>query len=181
MDGEESVMQMVGPGKPIIETSILLNSPFPASAQATNNAKILSIPASIIRESIKDNQNLARNMLASMANQSKDLINQLGQLTLKTAKQRVGWFLLNLLLKDNKQSNNINLPYDKSLIASYLGMKPETFSRVLQSLKDDEELDIKRNVITLSDAFSLCQYCDGETASKCVHHNSDKCTEGDII
>lgn len=176
-EGEESIMQMVGIGSPALGTTIVSNSSFPASAQIISKAKVLSIPAVIIREYIRKNNDLANNMLATIANQSKDLISQLGQLTLQTAQQRVGWFLLDLFLKEGEKGNNVSLPYDKSLIASYLGMKPETFSRMLQTMKDENELEVDKNVITLSDAFSLCHYCDNETASKCNYQDSNECPE----
>lgn len=174
-DGEEAVLQMVGEKKGIVETAVLLGTPMPVSAKVVENAKILSIPSSAIREYIKSNRDLASNMLSTMAQQSKELINKLGLLTLKSAEQRLGWFLLNLFLENDKQLNEIRLPYDKSLIASYLGMKPETLSRALQLLKENGSISIERNLITLSDVFSLCEYCDSETGDKCKLHNTEKC------
>lgn len=174
-DGEEAVLQMVGEKKGIVETAVLLGTPMPVSAKVVENAKILSIPSSAIREYIKSNRDLASNMLSTMAQQSKELINKLGLLTLKSAEQRLGWFLLNLFLENDKQLNEVRLPYDKSLIASYLGMKPETLSRALQLLKENGSISIDRNIITLSDVFSLCEYCDSETGNKCSLHNTEKC------
>ena len=50
------------------------------------------------------------------------------------AAQRVGCFILRLLNK--KQPNLIiNLPCNKTLLASHLGMKRETFSRALNDLR----------------------------------------------
>jgi CRP-like cAMP-binding protein len=178
-DGEETVLQMVGEKKGIVETAILLGTPMPVSAKVVENAKILSIPSSAIREYIKSNRDLASNMLSTMAQQSKELINKLGLLTLKSAEQRLGWFLLNLFLENDKQLNEIRLPYDKSLIASYLGMKPETLSRALQLLKENDSISIDRNIITLSNIFSLCEYCDSETGEKCKLHNTEKCPNFD--
>jgi len=51
---------------------------------------------------------------------------------LKTATERVGWFLLKLGMEQNAgKANAITLPYDKTTIASFLDMTPETFSRTL--------------------------------------------------
>ncbi len=180
IDGAESVIQMIGPGKTIAETSVLLNTAFPTSAKVVEDAKILSIPASIIREKIKHNSNLAQNMLISVASHSQELLHQIGQINLKTSQQRVAWFLLNLFLENGKRVEGTKLPYDKSLIASYLGMKPETFSRALQNLKEEGNILIKQNNIILSRPHSLCEYCDTETASKCNLHNNDKCINPDL-
>jgi CRP-like cAMP-binding protein len=180
VDGEEAVLQIIGSGRGIIETSVLLDAPFPTGAKVVESAKILSIPSSIVRECIKNNGNLANNMLSTVANSSKELLNQLSQLSLKTVQERVGWFLLNLSLENERAatsrvSSSFELPYDKALIASYLGMKPETLSRALQSLKEEGSVSVERDTVKLSEKTSLCKYCDSETETKCKRHNTSEC------
>jgi len=120
----------------------------------------------ILRDTIRANRELAINMLATVANRSQSLISQFEQLTLKSVTERVGWFLLNLSHNGGENALRFTLPYDKGLIASYLGMKPETFSRALQQLKDNG-IRVERNVVTLPDHFALCEFCDLEIAGKC--------------
>ena len=175
-DGQESVLQVMSAGDGLLETVIFNNTPFPVNAQAVDNVKLLSIPASIIREKLQHNKELAINMLATVAGRSQAMISQFEQLTLKTVTQRVGWFLLKLFLENGERTKNLKLPYDKSLIAAYLGMKPETFSRTLQTLKE-QGIDIGRNAVSLPDVFALCNYCDTELATKCTRHNTDECPD----
>lgn len=177
-DGEESVLQVINVGESLLETVIFDNSPFPVNAQAVDNVKLLSIPASIVREKLQNNKELAINMLSSVAGRSQELINQFEQLTLKTVTQRVGWFLLKLFLESGERSRNLELPYEKSLIAGYLGMKPATFSRTLQTLKE-QGIDIDRNTISLPDVFALCNYCDRELAARCSRAESGACPNPD--
>ncbi len=174
-DGQESVLQVMTVGGTLLETVIFNNSPFPVNAQAVDDVKLLSIPASIIREKLQNNKELAINMLATVAGRSQALISQFEQLTLKTVTQRVGWFLLKLFLENGDRTKGIKLPYDKSLIAGYLGMKPETFSRTLQTLKEEQGIDIERNTINLPDMFALCDYCDSDVADKCPRHDTKDC------
>lgn len=178
VDGQESILQVMTVGDPLLETVIFNNSPFPVSAQAVDHVKLLSIPASIVRETLKNNKELAINMLSTVAGRSQALISQFEQLTLKTVTQRVGWFLLKLFLENNERTRNLKLPYDKSLIAGYLGMKPETFSRTLQTLKE-QGIDIDKNSVSLPDVFVLCDYCDMELAAKCSRHGTDACPNPD--
>ena len=177
-DGQESVLQVMSAGEPLLETVIFNNAPFPANAQAVDNVQLLSIPASIVREKLQSNKELAINMLTTVAGRSQAMISQFEQLTLKTVNQRVGWFLLKLFLENGEQTKNLRLPYDKSLIAGYLGMKPETFSRTLQSLKD-QGIDIDRNSVSLPDVFALCDYCDMELTARCSRHGTDECPNPD--
>lgn len=117
-------------------------------------------------------------MLSTVAGRSQALISQFEQLTLKTVTQRVGWFLLKLFLENGERTKQIKLPYDKSLIAGFLGMKPETFSRTLQALKE-HGIHIDRNVITLPDVYALCDFCDADLASKCSRAGTKECPNPD--
>ncbi len=177
-DGQESVLHVMTKGETLLETVLFSNAPFPVNAQAVDAVKLLSIPASIIREKIQNNKDLSYNMLSTVAERSQNLIHQFEQLTLKTVTQRVGWFVLKLFLENGERKNGTRLPYDKSLIASYLGMKPETFSRTLQVLKE-QGIDIDKHSITLQDVFALCDYCDMELASKCSRAGTAECPNGD--
>lgn len=174
VEGQESVLQVMTRGGALLETTIFSHAPFQVSAQAAENAKLLSIPASIMREKLQHDKQLAINMLSMAAGRSKDLISHFGQLTLKTVTQRVGWFLLKLFLERGECALDLKLPYDKSLIAGFLGMKPETFSRTLQVLKE-RGIDIDRNTVTLPDIFALCDYCDMDIAGKCDRAGSVEC------
>lgn len=174
VDGQESILQVMTVGETLLETVIFSNAPFPVTAQAVDNVKLLSIPATIIREKLQNNKELAINMLSTVAGRSQALISQFEQLTLKTVTQRVGWFLLKLFLENGERTKNLKLPYDKSLIAGYLGMKPETFSRTLQALKE-QGIDIEKNNVSLPDVFALCDFCDMELATKCSRSGTKEC------
>jgi len=174
VDGQESILQVLSTGDNMLETVIFNDTPLPVNAQAVDNVKLLSIPASMIREKLKNNHALAVNMLSTVSGRSQALISQFEQLTLKTVTQRVGWFLLKLFLESGDRTKNLKLPYDKSLIAGYLGMKPETFSRTLQTLKD-QGIDVERSSISLPDVFALCDFCDSDLAAGCSRHNTPEC------
>lgn len=180
VDGHEAVLQVMTAGETLLETVIFSNSPFPVTAQAVEPVKLLSIPASIVRDRLQNNKELAINMLSTVAGRSQALISQFEQLTLKTVTQRVGWFLLKLFLENGERTKNLKLPYDKSLIAGYLGMKPETFSRTLQSLKE-QGIDIDKNQVSLADVFVLCDYCDMELAEKCTRAGTKDCPNPDCV
>lgn len=177
-DGHESVLQVMAAGEALLETVLFNSAPLPVSAQAVENVKLLSIPASIVREKLQNNKELAINMLSTVAGRSQALISQFEQLTLKTVTQRVGWFLLKLFLENGERTKNLKLPYDKALIAGYLGMKPETFSRTLQTLKE-QGIDIDRDTVSLPDVFALCNYCDMELSARCDRSGTEACPNPD--
>ena len=174
IDGEEGILQMLSAGDSIMESTIFLNATFPASAQVVDDATVLSLPAPIFREQLKNNNALVMNFLTSMSHRSQDLIRQIEYARLKSVDERVGWFLLKLLLEQGSTSRVVKLPYDKTLIASYLDMKRETFSRSLKRLKD-KGFKIGNNTIEMPDIKALCDFCDLSLAQTCRLHGKPEC------
>ncbi len=178
--GDETVLQMLSSGDAIMETAVLLNLSYPVSAQIAENATILSLPAPVFRERIKQDSDLATNFLTSMSYRSQGLINKMALSRLKTVDERVGWFLLKLALEQGHKTRYIDLPYEKSLIASYLDMKRETFSRALKRFKQ-KGFKIENNRVILPALTSLCEFCDQSLAEQCPRFNRDECCHYDFL
>lgn len=178
--GEETIVQMLTSGDMIAESAVFLNAPYPISAQVAKEAQILTLPASTIRENINTNNDLAINVLTAMSLHSQLLIQGLESIRLKSATERVGWFLLKLLLEQGRVPDMVELPYDKSLIASYLDMKPETFSRTLKKFKQ-KGFEIRKDAVILPQVKALCGFCDSDVAGICSKHGTPECPNPDCI
>ncbi len=172
--GEEAILQMLGAGETLLESAVLLNMPTPVSAQVVERTLMLSIPAPVIRQRIQSSPKLAVSMLNTVSLRSQRLVQQLELSRLKSAHERVGWFLLRLSLNQKSIDGTIFLPYEKSIIASYLDMRPETFSRTLQKFKK-EGFEVATGHIKMPDANALCNFCDAELAGQCARIDSEDC------
>jgi hypothetical protein len=64
-------------------------------------------------------------------------------------------------LKEQKDGVVINLPYDKTLIASTLGMKGPTFSRALNILRDETGTRISGTQVTIESVARLIEFLNG--------------------
>jgi CRP-like cAMP-binding protein len=178
--GDEAILQMLSSGDTVVESSIFLNTPFPVSAQIIEDAVLLSLPAPTIREYINEHNVLALNLLTNMSERSQTVIHQIESSRLKSATERVGWFLLKLMVEKKWILDAVELPYNKSTIASYLDMKPETFSRTLKQFKK-WGVKIENDLIIFPDRKRLCNYCDSSTAMGCSLHNSNECPNPQFI
>lgn len=176
--GDETVLQMLTSGDMVAESAVFLNANYPVSAQVAKKAVVLTLPAPIIRERIKQHNELALKVLDGISKHSHSLIQDFENIRLKPATERVGWFLLKLLLDQGKVPDLIELPYDKSLIASYLDMKPETFSRTLKRFKDNG-FQINKNSVILPNISALCGFCDHDLAPACDKHKTPACPNPD--
>jgi len=117
------------------------------------------------------------NILQSIANQYKNAIQQIDSIANKLSVDRLGYYLLKESIDQNLSSLNIELQSKKTMIASHLGMVPETFSRSLKTLKTmgiDVSPD-KSFTVTLRESSALCRFCDQELAFSCPKYRTSEC------
>ncbi len=169
-DGNETVEQMLSTGNLVIESSIFTNDKYYSSAQISNEAKLMSFPSSIYRNLLNKDLALALNSLKYLSQTSRSYLSQIDNNRLKSSKERVGWFLLKQFI-EQKNPNTILLPYEKTIIASLLDMKPETFSRSLKSFKN-RGLSSEKHQIQIKDIKMLCHYCDENLSTHCQFKNN---------
>ena len=161
-EGEETVIAMLTKNNIVGESAIFEQGNFASSAQIVEDAQILSIPITLLKEQMGISTQLALNMLTSMIQYQRRHEMQLEQFLLYSAPQRVGCFILGLCpTPEQKDGVKIALPYDKSLIANTLGMKGPTFSRALNMLRDETGTRISGNLVTIDSMERLLKFVDG--------------------
>ncbi len=157
-EGDEYIIGMFSRGESFAEAAIFDSGCYPVTAEAVEASRILVVPAKPFVASISNDPRLALSMLASMSRHLRHLVQQVEQLQAKTSSQRVGAFLLRLS-DSADEAITIQLPYDKSLIAARLGMKPETFSRALAKLRQLGVRSEGANVV-VPEPQALRHYCE---------------------
>jgi len=175
--GEETILQLFSGGDTLAESAVFLNVPLLENAQVVEPARIMTIPAPIVREQVRNNNELAVNMLTSMSRISSNFMRQIECTRLKTADQRVGWFLLKMMLEQHRISHNfVDLPFDKAVMASFLDIKPETLSRSLKRFRV-LGFEVGSDRIKLPQVGALCAFCDDQLAASCEKHKQATCTK----
>lgn len=133
-DGHETVVHVFRQGEIFAEAVIFMGGRYPVSAETATSCRLLRLNGARLRDCISETPGLALSMLASASQHLKVLVSQLEQMKRLTAPQRLADFLLTLCTNETVACS-IKLPYEKSLIANRLGMKPESLSRALAKLK----------------------------------------------
>jgi CRP/FNR family transcriptional regulator len=137
--GSEAIIKIIEKGS----LSDIFSDNFSLSATAIKNTNLLTIPIDIFENYAEKNYNLMHNILLEISAQNDELVNQLSNSKIDDNKEKIGQFLLKNSLKKGKKNNEIDLEFSKSEIASYLGMRLETFSRILHQLKIEEKFSVK--------------------------------------
>ncbi len=169
-DGGETVISLLTKGETFGESATFEDSEYNYNAQVVEGkAKLVTIPSKIIRNIVIENSTIALKMLGSISQHLLQLGLNFEHVTKLSTTQRIGCFLLKLLI-DNNLDKSISLPYNKYIVASRLGMQPETLSRGLLKLHKDLDLSIKGRKITVSNIEELLSYC----KIGCAKNNSCK-------
>jgi len=132
--GDEAIIHVFAKGDSFAEAVAFTGQPYPATAEAVSNARIVRIPADHVIRCIRGMPDIALAMIASTSQHLHHLVQQVEQLKAQTGVQRVAEFLASLCPPGN-DTCTIALPYDKALIAGRLGLKPESLSRAFAKLR----------------------------------------------
>jgi CRP-like cAMP-binding protein len=173
-NGEEATIRMLGAGDTCMEAVLFMGGPSPISAQTLTNCRILMIPAGIVRLHVLEDAQFALNIIRIVTRHYKNAMHQIDAMSIKSSLQRVGYYFLTKHLESGHDNLEFTLPFKKQTIASYLGMTPETFSRTLKQMKS-MGIDVGDDFIRMKDAFSLCHFCDSDTAALCSRHDQVDC------
>jgi len=151
-DGQEKVIEVVNPGDTFAEALIFLESPhFPVSASALGEAQVIAFEASQFLRMLKQNPETCINLLGSLSQRIRGLVQEIDNLSVQTGRQRLSAYLLDL----TENTDELHLSIPKSVLASRLSIKPETFSRIIKQLRNSETIKVDGSNITIIDRDQL--------------------------
>jgi len=173
-EGKETPICMPKSGETFMESVMFMDGVSPVSVQALKPCKLLLIPVNILKQQIPRDGQLSSNILRIIARHYKNTIQQVDSVMTQPPLDRLGYYLLRQRMEQNPESLSIELQDQKSMLAKYLGMKPETFSRALKKLKA-MGIGVSSRGITLREDDALCGFCDPDTAFDCPKSGTANC------
>jgi CRP-like cAMP-binding protein len=168
-EGEESVIALFTRGDVFGEAAIFTGAVYPFSAAAAEDAQVVEIHSDILKTKARANADIMARIMDSMSREIHNLQMENEHMALMSAPQRVGCLLLQLSSGMIGKGGTFTFPFDKSLAAARLGMKPETFSRALGQLKE-VGVAVKGPEIKIDSFDCLVGYCCGDCSAQ-----SDEC------
>ena len=158
LDGDEVILDVLPAGYVFGETVMFEGDSYPYAAEAIESCKLVAYPVSLLKTYIEENSVLALAMLKHISTKNVLKDREIEHLTIMNAPQRIGCFLLRLCKIKQPTPIFLHLPYDKTLIASRLGMQPETFSRALSRLQTDTGVKVKGGTVEIVNLGNLIKY-----------------------
>ena len=155
-DGLEVVLHVFKRGETFAEAAMFLGGRYPASAETVAPSRLLKIDGETFRARIRERPELAMSMLASASYQLKMLVEQIEQIKVRSAPQRIADFMIRIA-PTREGPVVLELPFEKSLLANRLGMKPESFSRALTRLRS-YGVTVDRETVKIADVGRLLSF-----------------------
>jgi CRP-like cAMP-binding protein len=163
ISGEETVVNVLTKGGSYAETHALTGGRYPATAEAVTSARVVRIPADHVVRCIRENADIALAMIATASHHLHDLVQQIEQLKAQSGVQRVADFLASLVSVESGCCD-VPLPYEKTLIAGQLGLKPESLSRTFAKLRS-VGVAVRASRVGVSDIGKLRRIAANERAT----------------
>ena len=152
-DGHEVLIEAVRAPDLVIPAAVLTGAPYLLQARVSEPSRFLMIRASTFREAVASDPALAQVVITDLAKQFRRMVRQIKNLKLRSAIQRVGSYILDLSARQGA-TDRVQLLCEKNLIASELGITPESFSRALSNL-EKSSIRVEGKAIVICDRANL--------------------------
>lgn len=158
--GDEKVIEIMGPGQSFGEAVMFLEKPYVVTGQALTDSMLLHVAKEVVFEEIERDPKFARRVIAGLSRRLHQLVTDVEAYSLRSAAQRVIGYLLRPDHEhdDSERSTAVTLPASKSVIASRLNVTPEHFSRVLHELTEARLIQVDGRTVRILDVDRLRAY-----------------------
>ena len=153
-DGQEVALKLINPDTIFGEVILFENNSYPVSAMAVKASKLVRIPREAFLR-ILDEPSLRNAFIGRLMEYQRYLSERLVYLTAYDVEERFVRFLIGRY----GQHNEIHMDISKKEIASLIGTIPETFSRLINRLKAQNQIEWEGDTIKFAagylDSFEL--------------------------
>lgn len=155
--GDEKVIELVGANRLFAEAVLFMGGQFPVNAVAQTPVRLVAINGREFKAWLAQDASRCFRLMAGMSARMHKLVNEIDRLTLMKGADRLLQYLLDHSDPDETGRQKVELEAPKQIIASRIGVKPETLSRLLHKLSDQGCIEIQGQTLYMSDPETLRQ------------------------
>jgi CRP/FNR family transcriptional regulator len=160
-EGKELVLHVMGPEDFFAEVPVFEGRHYPANAEAVEDSRVLFFPREALLRAIRKDPSVAMNMLAALSARLRDFTRKMENLSLRDVPSRLSAYLLHLS-EQRSGSDELDLDIKKGLLASLLGTKPESLSRIFTKMSAGQVIEVKGKKIRILDRQKLQKIAAGD-------------------
>ena len=155
--GGEKIIEIIRP-KETFAQAVMFMEPsggYPVSAEAIEPSALLAFDSEVMRGVLRESVDTCFRVLASLSYRLRQQVDEIEKLTLHPAVSRLAGYLVEQASSEVPQPSGVHLTAPKNVIASRLGIQPETFSRVAARLMRDGLIRVQGQDVVLLDVDGL--------------------------
>jgi len=160
--GEEQIMGLHGPGD-VVGFDAVLGRPASYSVVAVDTGSVQVVHNAMSLFARASDPDLAELIFESLHREMHRLADRL-QIERHPSERRVAEFLLDYARRQKEHGRSderLNLPISRRSVACYLGLTPETVSRVLSALQERKLIRVCNRQLTILDRGALAELAAG--------------------
>jgi CRP/FNR family transcriptional regulator len=155
--GKEFIVAFFGAGEMFGEVAVFQEQPYPATAQAVEETRVLGIRRADLLGFLAQNPKVALRIISVLGSRLRDAQNRLKDLAIEHADQRIARMLVMLSAR-----LGTTLPFTRQEIAEMTGTTVETAIRVTSRFKDAGILRTVRGKVEIIDLAALRNMAEGQ-------------------
>lgn len=156
-DGREQVLHVEGPGRPVAELPLFDGGPYPASARAVGEVRVLFLPRDDFRWLYRHHPEVADAVIGELGRRLRRLVGLVEAVSLKDVRGRVaGWLVEEAGRRGGvRDGTTFTLPVSQEALARTLATTRESVARALSALRKEGTLGGAGRRIEILDADAL--------------------------
>ena len=155
--GDEKVIELIGPHRTFAEAVLFMGGQYPVNAVAQTATRLLAFDGKAFKDWMSKDVQRSFRLIAGMSSRMHKLINEIDRLTLMKGADRLLQYLLDHSDPDETGRQRVEWEAPKQVIASRIGVKPETLSRLLHKLTDQGCIEMQGSTLYIKDAERMMQ------------------------
>lgn len=151
----ETTIAILSRNETFILAAVMTDGPYLKSARTLTSAKVLMIPAELVRRTAGEDAGFARLLMLELARSYRSVVKELKNQKLRSALERLSAWLLHMDAELGGAAK-FELPYEKKVLAARIGVAPEVLSRSFASL-GAYGVKVLGRTVTIADRAALAR------------------------
>ncbi len=166
MQGNEKVIEVLGPRQSFGEAVMFMDHPYPVFAEALVDTLLVHIGRNVVFDLLDSDPAFSRKLLAGLSLRLHSLVQDVESYSLRSSAQRVIGYLLQHCPPESNGNEHVEilLPTSKQVIASRLNLTPETLSRIFNDLSARELISVQGKQVIIHQMQRLREFDLGPAA-----------------
>ncbi|HET9107044.1 MAG TPA: Crp/Fnr family transcriptional regulator [Steroidobacteraceae bacterium] len=158
-EGGEKIMRLIRPSQTFAESTVFMEEPrYPVHGAGVDAGEVVAFDREAFLAVLQESFATCRAVMGQMAARIQAHWDEIETLALQNSRYRVVHYLLSLAPSGARGRVRIDLPARKVVIAAHVAVTPETLSRTLRVLADEQLIEVAGEAVTILDLQKLRQH-----------------------